>query len=315
MRVALLPLLLLFALVSCTTLPVPSAYRQAKIDDGIEKGATLGEESLRYWDRGEGPVIVLLHGLGGSLYDWRFLFDDFVAAGYRVLALETMGAGYSDKPVDGDYSISAHGLRLLRFLDHLDIPKAHFVGNSWGGGMALFVALNEPERVGRLALLAPASMPQPSPLYLRILRTPVLRELAVLGFGLMPKSMAARMGLGLVYHDDDKICREDVDEYAHETRFPGVMRAMVRTANQLDFGDLLEYAREFRKITAPTLILWGENDGVISLSAGKALHEEMPHSSLFIYPECGHVPHMEYPGITRDLILDFLEAGEVTERN
>ncbi len=277
---------------------------------------TIEGVSLQYWDRGEGPVLVLLHGLGGSLYDWRFLFDDFVRAGYRVLALETMGAGYSDKPAEGDYSIGAHGERVLQFLKRLKIPKATLIGNSWGGGMSLYVAMNQPQRVERLVLLAPASMPQPFPFLLRLLRVPVVGSLFAWTTHIAPKGLVARIGLGKVYHDDEKIHPEDLEEYAHEMRFPGVMGAMRQTARQLDFREFLEYAEEFQKIKARTLLLWGENDRIIYLSSGKALHEVMPNSRLFIYPECGHVPHMEYPGITRDLILDFLrEEVLATEQN
>ncbi len=316
MRTPFTAALLLLTSVSCSTTPVPSAYRQAKIDQGVEKSIEIGGYSLQYWDRGQGPVLVLLHGLGGSLYDWRFLFDDFVQAGYRVLALETMGAGYSDKPEEGDYSIAAHGERVLRFLEKLKIPRATLIGNSWGGGMSLYTAMNEPDRVDRLVLLAPASMPQPFPFLLRLLRVPVVGPLMAWSSHITPKSVVARLGLGKVYHDSDKIRPEDLKEYAHEMRFPGIMAAMRKTARQLDFWKLLRYADEFQKIKAPTLLLWGENDEVVYLSTGKALHEVMPNSRLFIYPECGHVPHMEYPGVTRDLILDFLrEEAPATEQN
>ena len=80
MRTTLLPLFLLFPLAACTSLPTPSPYRQVKIDSGVQKTVTIDGRDLQYWDKGDGPVMVLLHGLGGSLYDWRFLYDDFVSS-------------------------------------------------------------------------------------------------------------------------------------------------------------------------------------------------------------------------------------------
>lgn len=182
--------------------------------------------------------------------------------------------------------------------------------------MSLYVAMNQPQRVERLVLLAPASMPQPFPFLFRLLRAPVVGPLFAWTTHIAPKGLVARIGLGRNFYDAQKIRPEDLQEYAHEMRFPGAIGAMRQTAEQLDFRELLGYSEGFGKVKVPTLLLWGENDRIIYLSSGKALHEVMPNSRLFIYPECGHVPHMEYPGMTRDLILDFLrEEALATEQN
>lgn len=294
---------LLLLLVACSGPPVPSEYRKKRIDEGVQKTVTIEGNRYCYWDKGSGPAILLLHGLGGSNYDWRYVYEPLVAAGYRVIALEMLGVGYSDKPEGADYSIHEQARRTSLFLKALGIEKAHVVGSSFGGGIGLGLAVRSAEQVDRLVVLNGAGLPQRIPFHVAVLRVPVFPELMM---ALTPKSWLIRMGMDEIYFDLEKLSDEEVDEYAHELGFSGAARCLIATARSIRPEDALELAREYRAIRTPTLIVWGDEDEVIPVRNGKWLHDEIPGSRLLIFPRCGHCPHMEYPQETLRAILEFL---------
>jgi len=281
-------------------------YRKAKLEAGIEKTVAVDGRTYHYWDRGEGPALLLLHGLGGSAYDWRFVYDDLVAAGFRALAWEMLGAGYSDKPPEDDYRVPAQADRAARFLEAIGVAKAHVLGNSYGGALGLRLAAQYAPRVDRLVLLDPASMPQDLPMHVRVLRARGFAEVAV---NVPPKKWLIRRTLREVFADPEKIREEDVEEYAHEASLPGAARAMMATARQIEPEMAGRYAATYKRIQSPTLILWGEEDRVTPLRCGHQLRELIPGALLRPLPRCGHCPHMEYPGSTLLAILDFLGAA------
>lgn len=297
--------LVLVLLAACSGPPIPSDYRRQRIDEGVQKTVFVEGHRLCYWDKGTGPVVLLLHGLGGSNYDWRFVYEPLVAAGYRVLALEMLGVGYSDKPAGADYSIQEQARRTSLFLQKLGIEKAHIVGSSFGGGIGLGIALRSPAQVDRLILLNAAGLPQPIPFHVAFLRIPLLPEIAM---ELTPKTWLIRMGMKEIYFDLEKLTDEEVDEYAHELAFAGAGRCLIATARSIHPEQALDLAREYRAIAAPTLIVWGDEDEVIPVRNAKWLHDEIRGSRLLIFPRCGHCPHMEYPQETLKAILEFLKS-------
>lgn len=277
--------------------------RRSLLEAGIEKTVAVDGLTYHYWDKGTGPAVLLLHGLGGSAYDWRLVFDDLVAAGYRALAWEMLGAGYSDKPPDADYRIPAHAARAARFLETVGVAKAHVVGNSYGGAIGLRLAAAHGPFVGKLVLLDPASLPQDLPMHVKVLRT---RGFAELAMSAAPRTWMVRRTLREVFADPSKIREEDVAEYAHEGGLPGAAVAMRAIARQLEPEKAGSFGSSYRRIQAPTLILWGEEDRVTPLKCGHELRQLIPNSVLRTLPKCGHVPHMEYPAQTLLAILDFL---------
>lgn len=280
-------------------------FRQAKIDAGVEKSVAVDGLTYHYWDKGEGPAVLLLHGLGGSAYDWRLVYDDLAAAGFRAIAWEMLGAGYSDRPADADYRIPSQAARAARFLETLGIAKAHVVGNSYGGALGLRLAAAHGALVDRLVLLDPASMPQELPQHVKLLRT---RGVTV-AMSVSPRKWQIRRTLREVFADASKIREEDVEEYAHEAGLPGMAQSLVQIARQLEPEMAGRYAATYKRIQAPTIILWGEQDRVTPIRCGHQLRELIPGAVLRTLPMCGHCPHMEYPGATLVAILEFLGAA------
>jgi pimeloyl-ACP methyl ester carboxylesterase len=302
---ALSAVFLALSLAGCAGPAVPSEYREAKLKAGVEKVVVVDGFKLHVWDKGTGPAVVLLHGLGGSNYDWRLVFDPIADAGFRVVAIEMLGAGYSEKPDEADWSLEANARRTGKVLDALGIAKAHFIGNSYGGALALGIAIEAPDRVDRLVVIDPACMPQEIPFHVDFLRWPLLPNLLM---AITPKSWLIRMGLKEIVYDYDAVPDEVVDEYAHELGFSGAPRALIETARAIEIDRAHEYAKRYRAIRAPTLILWGDDDAVTPVRCGKWLREEIPGAKMVIFPRCGHIPHAEYPRETLEVVLPFLRA-------
>lgn len=280
-------------------------YRQARIDAGVEKTADVDGRTYHYWDKGQGPPVLLLHGLGGSAYDWRFVFDDLAAAGFRAIAFEMLGAGYSDKPKKVEYTIEAQAERAARFLPTIGVPRAHVVGNSYGGALGLRLATKHKEVVDKLVLMSAASLPQKLPFHVALLRT---RGVAEVAMTVSSRKMMVRTTLKDVFHDPSRIRDEDIAEYAHEMGLPGTRAALLRTARQLEVASAGKYASSYRRIGAPTLLLWGQEDKITPVKSGHYLRELIPGSRLLTIPKGGHVPHMEYPQPTLIAMLEFLRS-------
>ncbi|HVD01064.1 MAG TPA: alpha/beta fold hydrolase, partial [Candidatus Dormibacteraeota bacterium] len=141
----------------------------------------IGGRRVRYEDQGQGPAVLLLHGIGHSLRNWFRTVPALTQAGFRAIAIDTPGFGYSEAP---DTILDEDGTTafLTDFLDTFYLDKVHLVGHSLGGALATVLALHRPERVARLALVAPAVGPDVNPA-LRILglqvARPLLRPLAL----------------------------------------------------------------------------------------------------------------------------------------
>src|SRR5258705_4380594 len=116
------------------------------------KSLALRDDVLRYVDVGDGPPVVLVHGLLGSHESWGPQIDK-LATSYRVIAPDLLGHGQSDKP-EADYSLSSHAATLRDLMDHLDIPAAPFVGHSLGGGITMQMTYLFPGRVDRMCLVS-----------------------------------------------------------------------------------------------------------------------------------------------------------------
>jgi len=268
---------------------------------GVEKTIEIDGHRLTYWDQGRGPELLLLHGMGGSNYDWRHLFRELASAGFRVLALEMLGAGYSDKPGGADYSMEAAARRASAFLHATRIPKATIVGFGFGGGVALRLALTHRAQVHKLVILDAPSLPQEWTYPMDVMRTPVLSDL----IALLPTRLLVRIGIGRNYFDRSKLREEEIDEYAHEAGFAGSIRSTLAMARTFQIGEMLEFSSRCTSIEVPTLILWGDEDRLVPVRNAHWLREEIRGARLLLFPQCGSAPQMEWPAETARAIVQF----------
>lgn len=256
----------------------------------FSKFADVGGVRIHYQEKGSGVPIVLIHGFASSVYTWKDEFD-VLAQKYHVIAVDLKGFGFSAKP-DGDYTRHAQGELVAALLDQLKIDKAWIVGNSMGGETAINVALSHPDKVLGLVLIDSsgvkvAGASSLSPWYLQIPAVGrLLTALAMTSDGLV------RKGLETSFYDDSKISDDRVAFYYQPLRTSGGQLAVTRAKAQFE---MLPIEDKLSTISVPTLIIWGAEDELIPLEAGKKMNSLIKGSKLVVIEKCGHVPQEEKP--------------------
>jgi 2-hydroxy-6-oxonona-2,4-dienedioate hydrolase len=257
----------------------------------VDKVASVYGAKVHYVDAGTGSPVVLLHGLADDIGVWESVIPA-LAAKHRVIALDQIGFGRSDKPLLS-YRVTTFVDFLDGFLNELKIDRASVVGNSLGGWVAADFALAHPDRVDRLVLCDAAG-------YAAVVKNMNPRALSALR--LASRDDIRYLG-PLTFHD--KRFYEDVDLAFKQRVTAGdsytvkqVLESMVRGEDVLD--------GRVGAIHRPTLILWGRDDKIIPLNFAERLHKEIAGSRLEIIDNCGHMPHVECPDEFTRMVLEFL---------
>lgn len=259
--------------------------------------------TLRYLDAGRGTPVVFIHGVGASIYAWRKNLAPVRDAGFRVIAFDTPGFGFSE-PLGGGggYTNAAYVDVVTAVLDSLHLPDAVLVGQSMGGAIAAEVALVRPSRVRGLVLIGSAGLGAREPLLFRVARWPVVGPLmlAFRGRGLTERLLKS------TYSDPRKVTAADVDQYYAPVARPGYARALRAVLRQFRFDAL---RGRLDAVRAPTLVLWGEEDRWVPLALGRALAAQLPHSALVTVVHAGHSVQEEAPDQVNRLLIKFLTEG------
>jgi pimeloyl-ACP methyl ester carboxylesterase len=270
----------------------------------------LHGHTVAYRMVGEGPVILLIHGITSSSESWNGVLGS-LARSHTVLAPDLIGHGQSAKP-RGDYSMGAYASGLRDLLIALNIDSATFVGHSLGGGIAMQMAYQFPEFCERLVLVSSGGLGREVSPLLRAatlpgseLVIPLLTKAGLLDAGRGVASAFGRLGLKPVT-DIAEIARgwaslADADAMR---AFVHTLRASVEPGGQrVDARDRLYLADE-----GPTLIVWGGRDRIIPVSHGEEAHELVPSSRFEVFPEAGHFPHLDEPIRFTEVLEDFIES-------
>ncbi|HKN83742.1 MAG TPA: alpha/beta hydrolase [Pyrinomonadaceae bacterium] len=259
---------------------------------------------VHYQEAGDAnaPALILIHGFASSTLVWSKVFLRVAHEGYRVIAVDLLGYGYSAKPKNGEYTIARQAKLLMRLLDCLNIKKAVFVGSSYGGAVAATCALDYPDRVEKLVLVGTVNNNQPLRFTLmRLFGSPLVGD--VVSPLLIGSRRLLRRRMKRVYDRHAWVMDERRVEARHQPlRTSGTQRAILRTIRNWDAERI---SRDAHLISQPTLLLWGENDLEIPLADGERLHAEIPGSRLIIFLRCGHLPHEEYPEAFTDVVISF----------
>lgn len=271
--------------------PQCHAQEAQKSPQAIDRFAMVFGAKIHYVDVGSGPPVVLLHGLADDISVWASIIPA-LAAKHRVIALDQLGFGGSDKPLL-NYRVSTLVDFLDGFLTELKIDRASLVGNSLGGWVAADFALKHPNRIERLVL---SDAP---------------------GYAAVPKSMGSRAlsALRLASRDDirylgpltfhDKRFYENVDLAFKQRVAVGDSYTVGQILDSVIRGeDVLD--NRLAAINQPTLIVWGREDKLIPLSFGERFHREIKASRLCIIDSCGHMPHLECPEKFNAALIQFL---------
>lgn len=250
--------------------------------------------------------MLCLHGLGASTHSWRE-FREPLSKEHKLILIDFKGFGASPKPKDKHYAIQEHAELIYQFIQEHDLRNLTLVGNSFGGAVALLVALRLCEagsgRLERLILIDSGGYNQHLPLHLKLLRTPILGWLAL---HVLPPKISALIVLKVSYYNPSKITKEQIDAYARPIADRGGRHALLQTAKQIIPENIDELIAKYPKISVSTLILWGRQDKVIPLVIGEMLDKAIPKSRLEVINNCGHVPQEECPEETICYISEFL---------
>ena len=261
---------------------------------------------LYYEEQGKGPPLLLIHGFGASTFTWRFVVPE-LAKTHRVIAVDLKGFGQSDKPFDERYSVVDQAELLAQLIEEKDLRNLTLVGHSFGGGVALLLALEANQRldsrITKLVLLDTIAYPQHIPVFFRLLDVPLVSQI---GVRMVPPSVQTRVALEIAYFDDSKIDPAEIETYAAPLKTAAGKHAMIHSARQILPEDIAELSERYKTMTLPTLILWCDHDRIVPLDVGLKLRRTMPNSTLRLVEGCGHMPQEEQPASTVELIKGFI---------
>ena len=275
---------------------------------------SLHGRQIGYRRGGQGPVLLLLHGIAGSSLTWipamRLLQSD-----YTVLAPDFLGHGASEKPL-GDYSLGNLAAVMRDLLNLLGIDRATVVGQSFGGGVAMQFSYQFPERCERLVLVDAGGLGREVSWILRLATLPGSEYVMPALFPAFMRSWGDPVvrffgGRGLRNAEAVEMWRSYRSLTESESR-----RAFVRTIRSvIDPGGQSVSAGDRLYLTArmPTLIVWGDHDRIIPLEHAYVAHKAIPNSRLEVMQGLGHYPHAEDPVRFVEILEDFLSSTEPSE--
>jgi pimeloyl-ACP methyl ester carboxylesterase len=247
-------------------------------------------QTIKYYDHGQGEPLVLVHGLGAEADVWAYCLEP-LSQKYRVIAPDLLGFGRSNKPLI-NYRVPTFVGMLDRFLQALAVPRASLAGNSMGGWIAAWFAIDFPERVNKLVLNDAIGLVAGS------VEIPI---------DLRPSSLRSmREVLEFMFYDKHLVT-EGLVESAHEFHLerndgPSIASVLENIRLKLDRLD-----DDLVRLKTPTLLIWGDSDRVSPLSVAENYHRLIAGAKLEIIPQCGHIPPLEKPQELVRHILEFLK--------
>jgi pimeloyl-ACP methyl ester carboxylesterase len=281
--------------------PDPRVGRWLERADLSPRERVLAGHRIRFVRAGEGPSLVLIHGLGSSLHTWKALVPRLATA-YDVIALDLPGFGASEQPADLSFADLVAVIPAL--LDDLGLERAGLVGNSLGGGTAAAVAAAWPERVSALALIDAAGFqqgPVDTPAVFRLATADPTGLLARLPL----RRLLVRLALRQVFHDDALVTDDRVEEYLAPMLRPGAIGSL-RSLLSMPPSEMERLRRGLREIRAPALIAWGREDAWIPVAHAERFRQAIPSARVELLEGCGHMPQEECPEALLRVLLPFL---------
>ena len=268
---------------------------------------TVNNNRIAYLDVGQGPPLILIHGFGGSMWQWEHQYS-VLAQTYRVIIPDILGSGLSDKPKEAYTPERLVGF-FRQFMDSLNIPQATLVGNSMGAGLAMAMALDYPERVQRLILIS-GFPPQvensiASRQYQHFLSPPPATLACKIG-KLDGRKKHTEQLLKEIVYNPELISPTVIERSFHNRQQGGFLGPLYSLLDNIQ-GWEEQYGNKLQKISHQVLLLWGDHDRVFPLNVGERVKNQLSHVEWHVIPEAGHLAQWEEPAIVNQFILSFLE--------
>ena len=313
-------LLLAFCLLGCVQMTPVEEVRERLIVDSdelenrflthlgyrvhIETGRSVRADAAS--DRDEIPVV-LLHGFASSTWSWRNVLPDLTRQ-REAVALDFWGFGLSDRPRRSEFYLRSGQVDLvLAVMDQLGFERAHLVGHSYGGAIAMTLAHSHADRVASLTLIN--SAPPEYPIRRRKLFAALEPAVFTYVRGLGLRNWNVRRVLSMMYHDSEMLDQELVQGYAERLRvegatdaYFGLTRPLPRARKQKEVA--------YQELRPKTLVIWGQNDQIVSVENGRFAASQLPEARFEVIEDCGHAPMEERPAEVLRLLLPHFESIE-----
>ncbi len=272
------------------------------LSDGITSYEWAGPAS--------GQPVVLVHGITSPSFLWDYQFDVLAQAGFHVLRYDLYGRGFSDRPAVR-YTDDLYDRQLLELLDALQVTKpVHLVGHSMGGAISVKFTDRHPERVARLALLAPAGFPvEDIPLKYRLLKAPLIGDWFLRMFG----EKALKSGLKWQVRSDPKKSAQFQEDYLEQLNYAGYTQALLSTLRHTPLLTLQPVYERVGTQSRPILLLWGTKDKTVPYAHHLLAQKALPSVQFHALENEGHIFHYEHPEKINPLLLTFLRGSSNEE--
>src|ERR1041384_6565481 len=259
---------------------------------------------IHYQEAGDehAPPIILIHGFISSNLIWSHVLKPLAQKGFRVIAPDLPGYGYSGKPRDAEYTIDAQARSVIGLMDRLGICKALIAGSSYGGAVAATMALDYPERVEKLILVGAVTNDEVKKnILMRVTVLPLIGDIATPLF-LGSRWILRKRMEGMYRRIQRPINEKMVASRHHLLETANAHRAMIRTARRWSANRI---GREASLIRQPTMLVWGDQDDHIPLDDAFRLRDAMPNAKLIVFRNCGHLPPAEQPEKFVEAVAEF----------
>lgn len=259
----------------------------------------VGQHRLAYRRAGAGEPVLLVHGLTTYSFLWEGVRRRLAASGrHDVIAVDLLGCGASDKPLDASYSIKAHADLLGRFCAALGLGRVHVAGHDLGGGIAQIMAVRQPGLVRSLTLVNSVGYDHWPVQPIIALRTPIIRQVLMAALDVGAFTILVRRAL---FHKE-LVTPALMAEFQWPNRTLEGRKAFVHFARDIDNANLMEIAPDLRRLEVPTLVVWGMADVYLSSLIADRLVADIPGARLERLPEAGHYTPLDQPERLADLL-------------
>ncbi|MDC8449221.1 MAG: alpha/beta fold hydrolase [Nitrospira sp.] len=273
------------------------------------KTVLVHDQRIAYLDIGTGPPVILIHGFGGSMWQWEHQ-QHALSQHFRTLTLDLPGSGLSDKP-DIDYLPDQMLDFCIGFMDALEIPQATLVGNSMGAGLAIGMALTHPARIDKLVLIDGLPSHVKAKLTSRSFRQALESRVPswLVSFGnWLFGGLVTESVLKEIVHDHRLLTPAVIERSNRNRRRPGIIKPIMAVRNALPSWEA-DFAPRLSSIAHPTMIIWGEYDRLFPMAVGEELHHRIRGSTLVRVPDAGHMPQWERPDLVNRSLIAYIQPS------
>jgi haloalkane dehalogenase len=262
-----------------------------------------------YIDEGQGPVLLCVHGNPTWSFAWRHVIAD-LSRDHRVIAVDHIGCGRSDKPANYPYRLANHVENLTRFIEGLDLNQITLIGHDWGGCIGMGAAVRRPDRFSRFVLMNTAAFrSQRIPLRIAVCRIPFLGALGVRGLNAF-----SRAALWMAVEHRDQFFAAAAagylapyDSWAHRIAVHEFVKDIPLSPDHPSYATLVEIENGLAQFTdSPILLPWGEKDWCFTTDFLKEWQQRFPQAQTVAFPDAGHYLFEDAKGRLENAIREFL---------